>query len=159
MSPQILMCILYVVLEFVVLFLFYDIPPLDKQDIILAAEENSALSPPSGNVAIVDGKDGLEKSLYSINADGMSDLLDNANSSATNGLRHLNSGRVEDYQRDMCNNDSSEDSYEERNDDKIHKISLLDGTCESIINKTVKAKSHCSNNKNDHDAKRTHPIG
>ncbi|XP_033642032.1 major facilitator superfamily domain-containing protein 8-like isoform X2 [Asterias rubens] len=53
-GPGILMCILYVVLEFVVLFLFYDIPPLDKQDIILAAEENSALSPPSGNVAIVD---------------------------------------------------------------------------------------------------------
>ncbi|XP_071805300.1 major facilitator superfamily domain-containing protein 8-like isoform X2 [Asterias amurensis] len=53
-GPGILMCILYVVLEFVVLFLFYDIPPLDKQDIILAAEENSALSPPSGNVTIVD---------------------------------------------------------------------------------------------------------
>ncbi|XP_071805299.1 uncharacterized protein [Asterias amurensis] len=125
-GPGILMCILYVVLEFVVLFLFYDIPPLDKQDIILAAEENSALSPPSGNVTIVDGKDSLEKSLYSINADGMSDLLDNANSSATNGLPRLNSGRAEVYQRDTCNNDSSEDSYGERNVDKIQKISLLD---------------------------------
>ncbi len=115
------------------LFLFYDIPPLDQQETILAAEERAASSPPSRNDTLIEGKDGLQKSLYSINGDGMSDLLNNANnaeSTATNGSQQLNSGRVEDYQSDICHDDSDEDNYGERNDDKIQKFSLLDGTCE-----------------------------